>query len=124
MTDNENTSDIFAGLMQPWIAQLRMFTQSLAGVTKLSEPALPQPLRSLPSLPLPGAVSAAQLDSFARGVAAQRSSVTALRAQLAVFEEQLAALEQMIGPLAEWSRAWADFERLVINPGREGARES
>lgn len=77
MTDNESTPDFFAGLMQPWIAQLRMITDTLAGMTTLSQSDTPQLLRSLQGLPLPGALSAAQLDSFARGVAAQRSSVAA-----------------------------------------------
>jgi len=132
VTDNENTSDVFADLMQPWIAQLhevgvadlmqpwiaqlRLISEGLAGMTSPSQPALSHPLRSLQGLPLPGALSAAQLDSFARGVAAQRSSVAALQAQLAVFDEQLAALERMIGPRAEWGKAWAEFERLVMNP--------
>ena len=116
MTDNENTSDVFGSLMQPWIVQLRMITEGLAGMSRLRESVLSQPLRSLHGMPLPGAVSAAQLDSFARGVAAQRTSIAALQAQLAVFDDQLAALEQMVGPLAEWSKTWAQFERLVMNP--------
>ena len=75
---------------------------------------------SLQGLPLPGALSAAQLHLIARGVAAQRSSIAALQAQLAVFDEQLAAgCEEIIGPLAEWSRTWADFERLVMNARRD-----
>ncbi len=123
VTDNQNTSDLFASLMQPWIAQLRVITEGLAGMTRLGESVLSQPLRSLRGLPLPGAVSAAQLDSFARGVAAQRSSIAALQAQLAMFDEQLAALEQMAGPLTEWSKTWAEFERLVMNPRRDGAPE-
>jgi hypothetical protein len=117
MTDNESTPDFFAGLMQPWVAQLRMITDTLAGMTTLSQPDTSQLLRSLQGLPLPGALSAAQLDSFARGVAAQRSSVAALQNQLAVFDDQLATMEAMIGPLAEWSKAWAEFERAVMNPG-------
>ncbi len=93
----------------------------LAGISRLSEPALSQPLRSLRGLPLPGAVSAAQLDSFAGGIAAQRTSIATPQAQLAVFDEQLAALEQVAGPLAEWSKTWAQFERLVMNPRRDPA---
>jgi hypothetical protein len=124
VTDNENTSDVFASLMQPWIVQLRTITEGVAGMTRLSQSVLSQPLRSLQGLPLPGALSAAQLNSFASGVTAQRSSIAALQAQLAVFDEQLAALEGMAGPLAEWSRTWAEFERLVMNqyrnPGPEG----
>ena len=119
MTDNENTSDVFASLVQPWIVQLRMVTERLAGMTRLGESALSQPLRSLQGLPLPGVLSAAQLDAFARGLAAQRASIAALQAQLAAFDEQLAALEAMVGPLAEWSKTWAEFERLVMNPGRD-----
>ena len=119
MTDNENTSDVFASLMQPWIVQLRMVTERLAGMTRLGESALSQPLRSLQGLPLPGVLSAAQLDSFARSLAAQRSSIAALQAQLAAFDQQLAALEAMVGPLAEWSKTWAQFERLVLRPRRD-----
>jgi hypothetical protein len=117
MTENESTPEFFAGLMQPWIAQLRIITDRLAGITTLSQSDIPQPLRALQGLPLPGALSAAQLDSFARGVAAQRSSVAALQNQLAVFDDQLATMESMIGPLAEWSKAWAEFERVTMNPG-------
>ena len=65
MTDNENTSDVFASLMQPRIVQLRRITEGMAGMTRLGESALSQPLRSLQALPLPGVLSAAQLDSFA-----------------------------------------------------------
>ncbi len=115
MTDEENVPDGFASLFQPWIVQLRTITEGLAGMTGLSKPVLPQPVPSLQGLPLPGALSAAQLHSIASGVAAQRSSIAALQAQLVVFDEQLAALEEIIGPLAEWSRTWADFERLVMN---------
>ena len=79
MTDNQNTPDVFASLMRPWIVQLRMITEGLAGISRLSESALSQPLRSLRGLPLPGAVSAAQLDSFAGGIAAQRTSIAALQ---------------------------------------------
>ncbi len=88
-------------------------------MTGLSESVLSQPVPSLQGLPLPGALSAAQLHLIARGVAAQRSSIAALQAQLAVFDEQLAALEEIIGPLAEGSRTWADFERLVMNARRD-----
>ena len=119
MTDEENVPDSFAGLFQPWIVQLRTITEGLAGMTGLSESVLSQPVPSLQGLPLPGALSAAQLHVIARGVAAQRSSIAALQAQLAVFDEQLAALEEIIGPLAEWSGAWADFERLVMNARRD-----
>jgi len=100
VTDNENASDVFARLMQPWIGQLRRITERLAGMTRLGESVLWQPLRSLQGLPQHGVLFTAQLDSFARGLAAQRSSIAALQAHLAAFDEQLAALEGMVGPLA------------------------
>jgi hypothetical protein len=112
MTDQENTADGFASLIQLWIAQRRKITKGLAGMTGLSEPVLSQPVQGLPR---PGALSAAQLHSIASGVAAQRRSIAALQAQLAAFDRQLAALERIVGPLAEWSRTWAEFEGLVIN---------
>ena len=81
----------------------------------------------LQGLPLPGALSAAQLDSIARRVAAQRSSIAAMQAQLAAFDEQLAVLEGILGPLTEWGKTWARFERLVLpargDPAAEGSRE-
>jgi hypothetical protein len=119
MTDEENVPDGLGSLFQPWIVQLRTITEGLAGMTGLSESVLPQSVPSLRGLPLPGALSAAQLRSIASGVAAQRSSIAALQAQLVVFDEQLAALEEIIGPLAEWSKTWADFERLVMNARRD-----
>jgi hypothetical protein len=117
VTENESKPEFFAGLMQPWIAQLHTITEELAGATRLSQSTLPQPLRSLQGLPLPGALSAAQLDSFARSVAAQRSSVAALQAQLAMFDEQLATVQEMVAPLVEWSKAWAKFESAAMNRG-------
>jgi len=119
MTDEENVPDGFASLFQPWIVQLRTITEGLAGMTGLSESVLPQRVPSLSGLPLPGAISAAQLHSIASGVAAQRSSIAALQAQLTVFDEQLAALEGMVAPLAEWSRAYAEFEGLLMNTRRD-----
>ena len=44
-----------------------------------------------------------------------------------VLDEQLAMVEEILGPLAGWSKAWAEFEGLVMNarrdPGPEGQRE-
>ena len=124
MTDEQGTSEGFPGPIQPWIVRLRRITEELAGMTRLSESLFTQPLGSLQGLPLPGALSAAQLNAIASSVAAQRSSIAALQAQLTAFDEQLAALERILGPLAEWSKTWAEFERLVTNarpnPGTEG----
>jgi hypothetical protein len=124
MTDEQTTSEGSPGLIQPWIARLRRISEELAGMTGLSESLVAQSVPSLQGLPLPGTVSAAQLNSIASGVAAQRSSIAALQAQLTAFDEQLAALEGILGPLVEWSKQWAEFERLVMNarrnPGPEG----
>jgi hypothetical protein len=124
MTNEQGTSEGSPGLIQPWIAQLRKITEEMAGMTGLSESLFAPSVPSLPDLPLPGAVSSAQLKAIASGVAAQRSSIAALQAQLTAFDEQLAALEQILGPLTEWSKKWAEFERLVMNarpnPGPNG----
>ena len=93
-------------------------------MTGLSESVFARTVPSLPGLPLPGAISAAQLNAIASAVAAQRSSIAALQAQLSAFDEQLKTLEDLLGPLAEWSKRWADFERLVTharqNPEPDG----
>ena len=118
MTDEQGTSEGSPGFIQPWIAQLRKITQELAGMTGLSESVFAPSVPSLPGLPLPGALSAAQLTAIASALAAQRSSIAALQAQLTAFDEQLEALEGILGPLAEWSKKWAEFERLVTNARR------
>ena len=124
MTDEQSTPGSFPGLIQPWIGRLRGITEELAGMTGLSESLSMQPLRSLQGLPLPGALSAAQLNAIASSVAAQRSSIAALQAQLTAFDQELAVLEGILSPLAEWSKTWAELERLVTNarrnPGPEG----
>ena len=124
MTDEQGTSEGFPGFVQPWIAQLRKITEELAGMTRLSESVFALPVPSLQGLPLPGAISAAQVSAIASALAAQRSSIAALQAQLAAFDEQLEALEGILAPLAEWSKKWAEFERLAMNarrnPGPDG----
>jgi len=72
-------------------------------------------------LPLPGALSAAQLTSMHDTIAAQRRSIEALQTQLAAFDEQLAVLEQMLGPFTEWSKSWADLEQRLLDLGRRPA---
>ena len=118
MTDEQGASEGSPGFIQPWIAQLRKITEELAGMTGLGESVFAQSVPSMPGWPLPGAISAAQLNSIASALAAQRSSIAALQAQLTAFDEQLEALEGILGPLAEWSKKWAEFERLVTNPRR------
>ena len=117
MTDEQGASEGSPGLIQPWIAQLRKITEELAGMTGLGEPVFARSAPSLPGVPLPGAISASQLNAVASALAAQRSSIAALKAQLTAFDEQLEALEGILGPLAEWSKKWAEFERLVTKPG-------
>jgi hypothetical protein len=119
MTDEQGTSEGSPGFIQPWVAQLRKITEELAGMTGLSESLFSQPVPSLPGLPLPGAISAAQVNAIASALAAQRSSIAALQAQLTAFDEQLETLEGILGPLAEWSKKWAEFERLVMNARRK-----
>ena len=124
MTDQQNTAVGFAGLIQLWTIQLRRITGGLTGVAGLSESVLAQSVQSLQGLPHPGALSAAQLNLIASSVASQRQGIAATQAQLRVLDEQLAILEQILGPLAEWSKAWAQFEGLVRperrDPGPEG----
>ena len=124
MTDPQSTPAGFARLIQLWTIQLRRITEGLAGMTGLSESVLSQSVQSLQGLPHPGALSAAQLNLTASSVASQRQGIAAMQAQLRVLDEQLAMLEGILGPLAEWSKAWAEFEGLVMNtrsdPGPEG----
>jgi hypothetical protein len=115
MTDQQNTSAGFAGLIQLWTSQLRRISEGLAGAAGLGESVLSQPVRLLQGLPHPGALSASELNVIASSVAAQRQSIAAMQAQLRVFDEQLAMLDGILGPLAEWSKAWAEFEGLVMN---------
>jgi len=119
MTDDQGTSEGSPGFIQPWIAQLRKITEELAGMTGLSESLFSRPVPSLPGLPLPGAISAAQVNAIASALAAQRSSIAALQAQLTAFDDQIEALEGILGPLAEWSKKWAEFEQLVTNARRK-----
>ena len=123
MTDPQNTAAGFARLIQLWTIQLRRTTGGLTGVAGLSESVL-KSVQSLQGLPHPGALSAAQLNLIASSVASQRQGIAATQAQLRVLDEQLAILEQILGPLAEWSKAWAQFEGLVLperrDPGPEG----
>ena len=99
-----------SGLVQDFITQLRTVTEGLEGLAGFGERRLPAP----GGFPLPGALSAAQLNSIASSVAAQRRSIEALQAQLSSFDEQLAVLEQILGPLAEWSKTWAELEQRLL----------
>jgi hypothetical protein len=115
MTDDEQgVYGALPRLVQEFTGQLREATerlQSLAGLGGRLPP-------TAGALPLPGAMSAAQMTAIADSIAAQRHSIEALKAQLSSFDEQLAALEQILGPLAEWSRTWAEFEQRLLAMGR------
>lgn len=115
MADEEQgISGMASGLLQDFVAQLRGITEGLEGLAGFGDH-----LPSVPSgLPLPGALSAAQLKSIADAIAAQRQSISALKAQLSSFDEQLAVLERVLGPLAEWSGRWAEIEDRLLHMGR------
>jgi hypothetical protein len=107
------------GLTQEVISQLRGLNDRLESLTGVgvSMPSLPT-LASLPglrNLPVPGALTAAQLKSIATAVTAQRRSIQALKTQLTAFDEQLAVLERILGPLTEWSAKWAQVEDRLMN---------
>ena len=115
MADEEQGKSVpGSGLLQDFVAQLRGITEGLEGLAGFGDR-----LPSVPGgLPLPGALSAAQLTVIADAIAAQRHSIGALKAQLSSFDEQLAVLERVLGPLAEWSSRWAELEDRLIHVGR------
>ena len=119
MTDQHNSSAGFAGLVQLWITQIRRITEGLTGMAGLGESVLSQHVPSLQGLPHPGALSAAQLNLIANSVASQRQSIAPMQAQLRVFDEELSMLEGILGPLADWSKAWAEFEGLMMGARRD-----
>jgi len=112
--DDKSTSGTVPHLVQEFMGQLREITERLEG---RSRPSGGFPLGP-GALPLPGGLSAAQMNSIAESIAAQRRSIEALKAQLSSYDEQLAALEQILGPLSEWSRTWADLEQRVLKMSR------
>jgi hypothetical protein len=116
VADGERSaSGAVPALVEAFIGQLRAVTEEFQGLAGLGQ--------RLPSaagvVPLPGALSAAQVASITDSIAAQRRSIGALKAQLSSFDEQLAGLEQLLGPLAQWSATWADLEKRLVNLGRD-----
>lgn len=111
--DEQSASGVVPALVQAFIGQLRAVTEGLEGLAGYEKGLAPAP----GVLPLPGAISAAQLTSIADTIAAQRRSIEALKTQLSYFDEQLAALEQILGPLAQWSSMWAELEKRLLNTG-------
>jgi len=109
-SEEQNTSGVIPGLVQEFIGQLRATTERLESLGRFGG----NPRSALGAVALPGAFSAAQMNSVTESIAAQRHSIGALKAQLSAFDEQLAALEQVLGPLAEWSKSWADLEQRLL----------
>ena len=118
--EQQGTPGMVPGLVESFMAQLRVITAGLEAVAGSAARRHRRPA----AFPLPGALSAAQLSAIAASVAAQRRSIGALQAQLSAFDEQLAMLEQILGPLAEWSGTWAELEQRLMNmprpPGSPG----
>ncbi len=112
--DERSTSGLVGDLVQGFITQLRGITDELEGLARFGGHRPP----ALGGIPLPGALSAAQLTTIANSIAAQRRSIDALRAQLSSFDEQLAVLETFLVPLAQWSSKWAELEAGLMNLGR------
>jgi hypothetical protein len=112
--DQQSTPGMVPGLVEAFTAQLRAVTQGLEDLAGLGQ----HPPSAPGALPLPGALSAAQMASIADSIAAQRRSIEAMHAQLSSFDEQLAALEQILGPLAQWSSTWAELEKRMMTMGR------
>jgi hypothetical protein len=118
--DEQSTPGMVSGLARDFIAQLRAVTE---GLEDLAGSGVRRPLAP-GTVPLPGALSAAQLSAISGSVAAQRRSIEALKAQLSSFDEQLAVLEQILSPLTEWSRTWAEVEERLLKMSRGPAAES
>jgi hypothetical protein len=112
--DEQSAFGVVPGLIQEYVAQLRATMEGLQGLAGFGG--------GRPSahgaVPLPGALSAAQVTSIADSIAAQRRSIAALKAQLSVFDDQLAALEQILGPLAEWAKTFAELEQRLLKTVR------
>ncbi len=119
MADEEKATGGIPGPMRQFVYQLRRMTADLESLTGLGGPLPPRTaMPMMPGLPMPGALSAKELQSIATNVKAQRQSIQALQAQLTGFEQQLEVLEGILGPLAEWSSRWAELEGLMLNMGR------
>lgn len=127
--DEESAASTFSGLAEEFIAQQRRVAELLGGMAGsgtaaagAAGPPGPAGPPTPPGLMLPGTLSAAQLASIADNVAAQRRSIETLKTQLAAYDQQLAALQQVLSPLADWARAWAEFEQRLVNmrPGQGG----
>ena len=115
MAEDEQAAGAVPRMFEEFVSQLRAGTERLEALARSGGRVPPAP----GSMPLPGAMSAAQVASLADTIAAQRRSIEALKAQLSSFDEQLTVMERMLAPLAEWSRAWADLERRLVGGSQD-----
>src|SRR5579863_2993556 len=111
--EKPSSSGPLPGMVGDFLAQLRASAERLESMAGLRD----RPAAAASGLPLPGALSAAQLTSMHDTITAQRRSIEALQAQLSAFDEQLAVLEQMLGPFTEWSKSWAGLEQRLLDLG-------
>jgi hypothetical protein len=118
--DENTTSGLVPRLVEELMGQLRAATGKLEDLTRFSGGLPPAP----GSVPLPGGLSATQMNSITDSIAAQRRSIAALQVQLSSFDEQLEVFEQILGPLAQWSRSWADLEQRLLHMGRRPGGEA
>jgi hypothetical protein len=119
VADEEKVTGGISGPMHHFVNQLRRMTADMESLTGLGGPLPPRTtVPMMPGLPMPGALSAKELNSIATNVKAQRQSIQALQAQLTAFDQQLEVLQGILGPLAEWSGHWAELEELMMNMGR------
>jgi hypothetical protein len=80
---------------------------------------------SFPTMPkMPATMSAEQMETFLKDLAARRAQVQALVTQLQHFDEQLGALEASVRPFVEWTRTWADLEKTMTEFWRPPAGSS
>lgn len=103
-----------AGPVDEFLDQVRGFLDAVGAAPAAVAGRVP----ALP--PLPGALSAAQVDAVRTAVRAHREQVGALRSSLDAFDRQLGVLEQVLEPLASWSASWAELEGAAarLAPGR------
>ena len=112
--DEQGMSGMVPGMVQEFVAQLRAASGRLEGLAGFGGHRAP----ATGGLPLPGALSAAQMASITDSIAAQRRSIEALKSRAVVVRGAARGDGAAPGPLAEWSRTWADLEGRLLNMGR------
>ena len=101
----ERPTDLL-GQLQDVVGRIGSVAGHLPGVSSVVEQ-----LPALPHVPLPGALSSAQVEAVVSAFRAQRATIAATRISLDAFEQQLVVLEEMLGPLQSVTRQWAAVER-------------